>query len=57
MRKTDTPRSAERHLDKEHKRKPHYTLSQLIAECDELAPMPETLKIWMNSPPVRNEPL
>lgn len=35
--------------------KPKYTLEQLLAKCDESAPMPEELTEWDNSPSVGNE--
>ena len=35
--------------------KPTYTLSELLAQCDESAPMPATIVEWDNSQPVGNE--
>ncbi len=35
--------------------KPKYTLDQLLAKCDESAPIPEELTEWDNSPSVGNE--
>ena len=35
--------------------KPKYTLAELLAQCDESAPMPETLKEWDNTQTVGNE--
>ena len=35
--------------------KPKYTLAELLAQCDESAPMPETLVEWDSSQPVGNE--
>jgi antitoxin ChpS len=34
---------------------PKYTLDQLLAKCDESAPMPEELADWDNTPSVGNE--
>lgn len=35
--------------------KPKYTLAELLAQCDESAPMPETLVEWDSAQPVGNE--
>ena len=35
--------------------KPKYTLDELLAQCDESAPMPETLVEWDSAKPVGNE--
>lgn len=35
--------------------KPRYTLAQLLAQCDETAPMPDELTEWVNLEPVGNE--
>ena len=35
--------------------KPKYTLNELLAKCDENAPMPETLVEWDSAQPVGNE--
>ncbi len=35
--------------------KPKYKLEQLLAKCEESAPMPEELKEWDNCPSVGNE--
>ena len=35
--------------------KPKYTLSELLAQCDESAPMPNELVEWNESQPVGNE--
>ncbi|MCI5850381.1 MAG: antitoxin [Sutterellaceae bacterium] len=36
-------------------RKPHYTLAELIAECDENAEPPSPDETWLNAPPVGKE--
>jgi len=35
--------------------KPKYTLAELLAQCDESAPMPETIVEWDNAQSVGNE--
>jgi antitoxin ChpS len=35
--------------------KPKYTLDELLAKCDESAPMPQTLAEWEQAQPVGNE--
>jgi len=35
--------------------KPKYTLAELLSQCDESAPMPETIVQWDNSQSVGNE--
>ena len=35
--------------------KPKYTLAELLAQCDESAPMPEALIEWDNTQPIGNE--
>lgn len=35
--------------------KPKYTLAELLSQCDESAPMPETLIEWDSAEPVGNE--
>ena len=35
--------------------KPKYTLEELLAQCDDSAPMPETLVEWDSAQPVGNE--
>lgn len=35
--------------------KPKYTLAELLAQCDESAPIPETLVEWDSAQPVGNE--
>ena len=35
--------------------KPKYKLADLLAQCDESAPMPETLVEWDSAQPVGNE--
>ena len=35
--------------------KPKYTLTELLAKCDESAPMPQELIDWDNTPEVGNE--
>lgn len=35
--------------------KPKYTLSELVAQCDENAPMPKELEEWGNIQPVGRE--
>jgi antitoxin ChpS len=35
--------------------KPKYTLAELLAQCDDSAPMPEILAEWDNTQPVGNE--
>ncbi|MTI11960.1 AbrB/MazE/SpoVT family DNA-binding domain-containing protein [Sansalvadorimonas verongulae] len=35
--------------------KPKYSLDELLAKCDENAPMPEELKEWDEAPAVGNE--
>ena len=35
--------------------KPKYTLAELLSQCDESAPMPETIVEWDSAEPVGNE--
>lgn len=41
--------------DRKTKKRPSYKLSDLLAEVDPNAPMPEDIKAWMEMKPVRKE--
>lgn len=36
-------------------KKPHYTLAELLAQCDANAPLSEEDRVWLDLPPVGKE--
>ena len=44
-------------LAKEPSAKPHYTLDQLMQQCDLKAPMSDEMREWLDAPPAGREAL
>jgi len=55
VRKADATAADGESLIVESPRKPHYTLAELLAECDPMAPLTDEDRAWLNSTPAGRE--